>query len=69
MSQELLNQEYTLHIIQDGNKMELNWTHFSFMFGVFKIKHNCVIDIESGVYKNLMILREIPVLLEDTNFI
>ena len=39
------------------------------MFGVFKIKHNCINDIEPGVYKNLMILREITVLLEDTNFI
>jgi len=39
------------------------------MFGVFKIKRNCINDIEPGVYKNLMILREIPVSLEDTNFI
>ena len=49
--------------------MELNWTYFSYMFGVLRIKHNCINDIEPGVYKNLMILREIPVLLEDTNFI
>ena len=49
--------------------MELKWTYFSYMFGVLRIKHNCINDIKLGIYKNLMIIREIPVWLEETNFI